>query len=245
MVEILQRSMPDDLVEEAKLPGVRPLTGQGWLCVDDAYSGQIAYRRQLIARRRDQVLHEGGADIAEAVAETFDEAMKRLPGLGFSLTGRHIRCPDGSTVDRDAGSPLAVLGRVVQEDICILHKRGDEHVLAAAVLCFPASWTLAEKLGRPLSAIHGPVASYDKSIAARVQRLFDGVQVGQPLWRNNMLWYDDPDLFQPRSESAPKRAAPDPAKAAYRRAERQCILRLPITGAVVFSIHSYVVAVNR
>lgn len=244
MVEILQRRMPDDLLDNARLPGVRPLAGQGWLTVDDAYSAQIAYRRQLIARRRDEVLHEGGADAKEAVAEVFDEALKQLPDQGFSIGQSQILCPDGSTVDRGADSPLAVLGRVVQEDICILQKRADEHVLVAAVLCFPASWTLAEKLGRPLSAIHGPVKSYDRGVAARVQRLFDGVQVGQPLWRNNMLWYDDPNLFQPRSEAAPKRAAPDPQHAAYRRAERQCILRLPITGAVVFSIHSYVVAAN-
>ena len=244
-MKILQRSMPDDLLKDATLPGVRPLAGQGWLTVDDAYSAQLAYRRELIAGRRDQVLHEGGADVEEAVAETFDEALKRLPDLGFRITRRHIHCPDGSAVDRDADSPLAVLGCVVQEDICILQKRGAEHVLVAAVLCFPASWTLTEKLGRPLSAIHGPVESYDKGIAARVQRLFDGVQVGQPLWRNNMLWYDDPNLFHPRSEAAPKRTAPDPGQAAYRRAERQCILRLPVTGVVVFSIHSYVVATGR
>jgi hypothetical protein len=56
-----------------------------------------------------------------------------------------------------------------------MERRGDEHVLTAAVLCFPASWHLADKIGRPLTTIHVPVKVYDETLARRVQRLFDGV----------------------------------------------------------------------
>ncbi|WP_428983608.1 heme-dependent oxidative N-demethylase subunit alpha family protein [Psychrosphaera aquimarina] len=69
--------------------------------------------------------------------------------------------------------------------------------------------------------MHDTVAEYDDTIARRVQRLFDGVQVGRPLWRYNRLWYDNPELFQPRSASEPRRIAPGQAEAAYQRAERQ------------------------
>ena len=121
-----------------------------------------------------------------------------------------------------------------------MQKQGDEHVLTAAVLCFPASWTLAEKAGQPLSRIHRPVGAYDVGVAQRVQRLFDGVQSGKPIWRNNYLHYNDPELYQPLSETDPARKEPWPAHAPYTRAERQCIVRLPETGAVLFSIHTYV-----
>ena len=47
-----------------------------------------------------------------------------------------------------------------------------EHILTGAVLCFPSSWTLSEKLGKPLLRIHMPVASYDSQMGARVQRMF-------------------------------------------------------------------------
>ena len=127
----------------------------------------------------------------------------------------------------------------MQEDLCILQKCGDEHVLTGAVLCFPASWTLSEKFMRPLIGIHDPVAEYDARLATRVQRLFDGVQVGRPLWRFNALWYSDPALHQPRSSSA-RREAHSAEEGAYLRSERQCILRLPRTNAVIFSIHSFV-----
>jgi len=74
-----------------------------------------------------------------------------------------------------------------------------------------------------------------------VQRLFNGVQPGRPLWRFNALWYDDPTLHQPRSIHA-RRDHPKDGKGDFLRSERQCILRLPQTNAVVFSIHTHVLA---
>jgi hypothetical protein len=97
---------------------------------------------------------------------------------------------------------------------------------------------LGEKLGRPLLGIHIPVASYDPDLARRVQRLFDAIRPEQPLWRANALVYRDPTLHQPRRENAPRT---DRRGGSYVRSERQCLLRLPETRAVVFSIHTYVV----
>ena len=125
-------------------------------------------------------------------------------------------------------------------DLCLLSKRGEEHVLVGAVLCFPAGWTLSEKFMKPLVRIHAPVHAYDDGIARRVQRLFDGVQDGRPLLRYNALWYSDPVLFQPRSEDV-ERTRLHSEDAAFFRSERQVVRRLPESGDVVFSIHTAVV----
>ncbi|WP_299674453.1 DUF3445 domain-containing protein [uncultured Roseobacter sp.] len=238
MVEILQKAIPDEMLEPRRLPGVQPL-GEPWLRVDDAYAAQMAHRRGLIADRRAEVYWlDGAAEMA--AAEVLVEALALLPGLGFAVEGRRCVCPDGVEVDLEAEAPLVVLGKLVQEDICIMEQRGAEHVLVAACLCFPARWLLSEKAGRPLLHIHGAVDHYDEDMARRVQRLFDGVQVGRPLWRFNGLPETEPELFQPRSVLAPPRTRPEGA-APYWRAERQCIVRMPESGAVVFSIHTYVV----
>lgn len=147
--------------------------------------------------------------------------------------------PDWVTVVVDRLAPLVTLSRLIQEDICILEKRGGEHVLTAALLCFPASWTLAEKIGKPLTRIHDPVPEYAAQIAVRVQRMFDGVRVGLPMWRANLLGYDDPALYQPQTEGAPRPVGNEVS--VYERSERQTVLRLPKTGAVVFAIHTAVV----
>lgn len=241
MTEILQDQMPEDMAQERAFPGVQALMLEAWLKVDEAYSAQMAYRRELIAARRHDVFWQASV-AAEAAQESLDEVCRFLPSLGFELSGSRCLCPDGYLIDLESDAPLAVLGQILQEDICILDKQDDAHVLVGAILCFPASWRLSEKAGRPLNAIHDPVEAYDDQIARRVQRLFDGVQVGRPLWRYNRLWYDEPDLFHPRSALAPHRVAPGQAQARYQRAERQSIVRLPRTKAVVFSIHSYVIA---
>ncbi|MGR3813194.1 MAG: heme-dependent oxidative N-demethylase family protein, partial [Cognatishimia activa] len=147
--------------------------------------------------------------------------------------------PDGRAVALNYKDPLGTLAQLVQEDFCILQKQGNEHVLTGALLCFPASWTLAEKFMRPLVRIHKPVRSYDANIAKRVQRLFDGVRVGRPVWRFNALHYADAELFHPRTEDAPRED--DHREQSFLRSERQVIMRLPETDAVVFAIHTYVV----
>ncbi len=219
------------------LPGVAPAAADDWVRVDETYARQMARREELLDRARADVLWMG-ADALDAAQEVLTEALAILPRLGFAVGPEIVRCPDGRRVTLRREDPLGTLGRLVQEDICILEKRRDEHVLTAAVLCFPASWRLADKAGRPLGAIHDPVAAYDADLARRVQRLFDGVRPGRPLWRHNRLLYADPELHQPW------RSGPDDAPAAYLRSERQCILRLARTRAVVFSIHSYVVALD-
>lgn len=236
MTVIAQTSIPYDPFTPRPLPGIAPLDMSDWLQVDDAHAGQMALRDRLLATRCDAVLAmDDGARPAAG------ELLELVLALAYPGAGERVTRPDGADRAIDRGDPMATLGRLVQEDLCILEKRGDEHVLTAAVLCFPASWSLEEKFQHPLTAIHDPVPDYHSGIAARVQRLFDGVQPDRPLWRFNALWYDEPDLHQPR-RAADRRDRSQPATAPWLRSERQCILRLPETRAVVFSIHTYLLA---
>jgi len=222
-----------------RLPGVMPLARADWLLISDAYAAQMAERARLLAERPSDVL-ACLAQAEDAAAELLSIVMADLPGHGFMLDGPRITCPDGRDLDISALPPLHVLGLLVQEDFCILQKpKGSaEHVLTGAVLCFPSSWTLAEKLGRPLLRIHAPVASYDGQMGARVQRMFDAIRPDQPLWRANLLRYTNAALYQPRPEFAPKDKRDD---GDFIRSERQCLLRLPQSRAVVFSIHTALV----
>ena len=86
-------------------------------------------------------------------------------------------------------------------------------------------------------------ADYTDDIARRVQRLFDGVRPGMPIWRFNALWYEDPSLYQPRAESEP-RPLTEAGKTPYLRSERQVLWRLPDSEAVLFTIHTFVLARN-
>ena len=236
----LQKHLPVDMRAARALPGVQPERGP-WLRVDEAYAGQMARRVALLESRAEDVTYLDPA-AAPAARELLAYVMNDLPGLGFHVAGSQVTCPDGRQVDVSSVPPLAALGRVLQNDFVLMQKRGDQHVLTGAVLCFPASWRLSEKAGRPLSDIHIPVDDYTDDLARRVQRLFDGIQVGRPLWRFNRLWYQDAELFQPRSASEPRRVGAALNTGPYYRSERQTLLRLPDSQAVVFAIHTYVLA---
>lgn len=236
MSEILQTSLPYNPFTPKALPGISAFDMQDWLHVDDAYADQMAERTRLLKGQRDTVLALDDS-AHEAAQELLDVVLDRA----FDGARDSVMRPDGVSVTVDRNDPLGTLGHLVQEDLCILQKTGNEHVLAGAVLCFPASWTLSEKFMRPLIGIHDNVDEYDVGVAKRVQRLFDGVQAGRPLWRFNAFWYADPKLYQPYSVTEPRKPV-DEATAPFFRSERQCIFRLPKTHAVVFSIHTYVLA---
>jgi len=222
----------------ARLPGVVPLEGAAWLRIDEAFAAQMAERDRLLATRFDAV-HALRPEGRAAAQELLDVVLAHLSGVaGYRVGASSVLRPDGIEVPVDAAQPLSTLGRLVQEDLCLLERSGDEHVLTGACLCFPASWTLDEKIGRPLTGIHVPVASYTDDIARRVQRMFDAVRVEAPLWRMNALIYRDPTLHQPRREGDLRT---DRRGGAFVRSERQCFVRLPQSRAVVFSIHTWVV----
>ena len=221
-----------------RLPGILPLDMADWLRVDEAYAGQMGLREDLISTRPGDVIGQT-VQAAEAVAELYDFILAHLPD-GFSRDGGRITRPDGVTITLDPTQPLATLGRLVQQDLCLMQEgEGGEHLLTAAVLCFPAGWRLAEKLGRPMMRIHQPVAIYTEDVGRRVQRLLDAVRSETPLWRANAHLSRAP-LFNPLSEEAPKDTS-NQGDMPYVRSERQCLLRLPQSRAVVFSIHTYLV----
>ena len=91
--------------------------------------------------------------------------------------------------------------------------------------------------------VHLPLHAAQLTKAMTGQDLYEVLAAhyaGAAFVRMNQLWYADPELHQPRSEMTPRAIKDGPDGAGYYRSERQCILRLPRTRAVVFTIHTYV-----
>jgi dimethylamine monooxygenase subunit A len=246
MREICQSDLPVApwMAEHTRrLPGLNLLQPGEWLLVDEVYAAQMAYRVELIATQRDAVhrLAETARPAAEELLDLVLENLRAMPG--FRVGDADVVCPDGRIVAIDRARPLITCGHLVQEDFNIMQKHGDEHVLTASILCFPASWSLDEKFMRNMTSIHLPVGKYDAEIGTRVQRMFDRIQVDRPMWRANFLIYSNPDLFQPRREAERRKISAEPPH--WVRSERQCLVKLPKTGAVVFSIHNYVLRLQE
>lgn len=226
-----------------KLPGIQPLEPETWLVVDDAFAAQMARRKALMEDRLDKV-HALLPEARPAAKECLDAVLTFLSARpDYGIDAQIVRRPDGVSIEIDRENPLITLGQIIQEDICLMLPGEDEHTLGGAILCFPASWTLAQKIGRPLMRIHEPVAKYTDDVGKRVQRLFDAIRVENPMWRANAHLEDSPELFTPRLEDAPH--PPKSAAPPYLRSERQTLMRLPDTDAVVFGIHTWMVSVEN
>ena len=221
---VLQRQVPYPALTPRALPSLQVMDPADWLLFDDAEAGQLALRTALLAARRAEVLAAlPGSEAVQAEA--------------VAMIGAHLRDVHG----RDGAlRGFEDLAGAVQEDVVILEKRGDSHVMIAALLCFPASWMLSEKIGHAMAVIHEPVEEIGPRMDRQIERVFDAVRVGRPMWRYNQLWYHDPALFQPRS--ANDRRLKPAGEGNYLRTERQCLVRMPETGCIMFTIHTYVVA---
>ena len=229
---IFQNSIPYDWQKVKKLPGVMPLNPHEWIIFDDAYSDQMAERENLLENNNDVIVLDNNSQAAARELLTILLHFLRKAD-DFEVSEKQVITRDKRTVKIDYEKPLMTCGLLVQNDFCLMEKRKGQHVLSAAVLCFPANWRLLEKFMKPLFSIHKNVPEYSSEIEKRVNRIFDGIRVGQPMWRFNLLEYSDPTLYQPY------RLSPDQA-ASYIRSERQTFLKLPETGAVVFGIHTFV-----
>ena len=222
--------------------------------LDDRYHLQMQERRRLLAERRPEVLAwMPGSDAARAeVLARLATALPARHPAQFSRDGGtlHNRLTGESwRLDAPPDDPLAVAAQLVVDDLCILRPGPEGPVLEAAALCFPSRWSLAEKLGRPLAAIHETVPSYGERLARPVDRFMTVLAAGKLVERQNWSVVDDPALFQPAGKYRTDVAADVTEESAgdtlFLRVERQTLSRLPGSGTVLFTIGLHVRAVRE
>lgn len=149
-------------------------------------------------------------------------------------------------------SPLHWLGGQVQEDLLLLDGNVEAGFpLVAGLLCFPNSWCLEEKLGQPFLTIHDPVPLFAEQVGRSSQLLLQRLKVGRPVWRLNWAFRSTDRLdITPRAADAVRQSyvglSPETMGArCWLRVERQTLTRLPKTGAILFTIHTYQVPVGE
>jgi hypothetical protein len=210
--------------------------------LDALYPEQMALRRSLLTERHNEVFGAlAGSETARmhVLALLAGLLPSRFPQW-FTREGAllHNRLT-GESVDvvHPHVDPLEAAGRLVQEDLCVITPGPDGPVLAAAILCFPTRWRLADKLGQPLAAMHGPVPFYARRLARPVDRLLARLQPGRMVERMTWSLLDNPALFQPNGGSctANRVTSANAGETLFLRTERQTLTPLP-DGAALFGI---------
>jgi hypothetical protein len=226
--------------------GLMPLAPDGWLEIDADFARELERKRGLLEARHGDVfaaLPEAAAPAAELLALLAEHLPKHHPELfrreGDMLT--NLASGEPWDVAHPPFHPLDLCGRLVQEDFCLLRAADGPFRLVGATLCAPSRWRLADKIGQPLAAIHAPVPGYRDALEKPVDRFFAHLKPGRLVWRLNWTIVDHPALFQPeRIPGTVPITAENAGAHLWLRVERQTLRRLEATGAVVFTIRSYI-----
>ncbi|MBZ9747920.1 DUF3445 domain-containing protein [Mesorhizobium sp. CO1-1-7] len=232
--------------------GLKPLDPADWIEVDGHLLPYLAEKRRLYAEIPERVFVEqdGTLDAQQEVLELLGAYLpERFPDThrrsdaGVAVVGATSRPTIPSSL---AGAPLVAASLLVQEDLILMRRGEDGWRLAAGSLCFPSSWSLVEKFGKPLQRIHEPVPGFGPGTrpADLINRMFDGLQ-GQAVERYNWSIQSGDALYHPlsnieridRATSRPTRFPDGDVKThAFIRVERQTLRKLPASRDILFTI---------
>ena len=200
----------------------------------------------------------GGALKMGLTALPADEWLQPEPDLAARRAAFDAH-PDAVQLTREAEVPgrelaemLGVEGalpeaaRSAWEDMCLLTRREDEEIyrLVGAAVAFPSDWRPAEKLGLPLTALHGPIHGYAEQLASGVEYFMVKLTPGKIFGRCNWFVAPTPALRwiarEPPGQAFAHVTLANAGEALFVRCERQTLRRLPETGAILFTIGVYV-----
>ena len=223
--------------------GAAPLALNTWLDPDQFLIRDLAEKAVHLRARREVVFRQTPkTDAAQAEVRDLIAAhlLAYFPQI-YSRDGNIIHIANGPSVALDQGAALEAASRLIQEDLCLMRRKADGWHLVAASLCFPSSWSLAEKIGQNMAHIHAPVPGFHGRMHDLVGRMFDAMPVELPMLRFNWSLYGDAKLHHPETHADPERfpAHTPVIDVAHLRVERQTLRKLPESGDILFTIRIY------
>jgi hypothetical protein len=150
-----------------------------------------------------------------------------------------------------ADGKLETCARSVWEDLCVMVQDapGRSFRLCAAAVAFPTDWRIAEKMGRAVHEVHQPIHDYAEQLASPVDRFMDGLRPGSVFGRTNAFVVASGDLRYmptlPPSERFTDVTPENASETLFVRCERETLIRLPQSGAILFTIGIYRTPLGR
>jgi len=166
------------------------------------------------------------AAVLPAGVPLLDEAVALAESLGIPVSRQAT--PDET---------CTALGRVWEPDILLLRPVEDEQPeLVGGCVCFPSSWSLAAKMGRPLDAIHEPVPTLNDQFANPIKQFLAKMKPGISWERINWGLSRSSELNQHPNRRLPRLDASVDVKDVWFRVEYQSLVLLPQTSGILFGI---------
>ncbi|KAJ7708720.1 hypothetical protein B0H17DRAFT_363479 [Mycena rosella] len=177
-----------------------------------------------------------------------------------------------TNIEQQGADAMRIAALLVQDDLALMVEGSNGgYYFQAGAICVPGFWRMEDKLGMRLDEIHisGEVPQYEEKLHTSLERFFRRIAVDKPVARNNYFIQVSPPLSGPpsldpdelawgenvlgpedeyggtkgSSHGSPPVLVVSPQTLRL-RTERQTLRRLPRSGAVVFTIRTYLVPVE-
>lgn len=128
-------------------------------------------------------------------------------------------------------------GDFLEPDWVVLSgEAGAGYPMVGGAVVFPSSWSLPEKLGKPLAEVHGPVPGLQENLGRSISRFLDRLAVGASWERLNWGLSANGELNHHPRRGLPGLTGEATLETTWLRLERQFLTRLPVSGAILFGI---------
>ena len=221
--------------------GIRALAdGESIVEATAKYADEIQTKRSALVADRDYYFQAlpSSADAQREVAELVCASASWLPDSRNTLLDQAVEC--------EADAPLLSIAQHVQEDLTIMDGNpATGHAMIAGCVTFPSGWCVQDKIGKPLLAIHASVPQYDSALHPPTEKLMERLKPGRHVWRMNWGVRASERLDQsPRflaaiNDQRERITAGNAGDQAFFRVERQTLARLPVSGHILFAIHTH------
>ncbi|KAK6463224.1 hypothetical protein DFJ63DRAFT_109553 [Scheffersomyces coipomensis] len=241
--------------------GIRSMDWNSWIELDNEWPKYHQDKLDRLAEKGDE-LHGCSPKAIDASFELLQELKQFLPnryptlfketevGLDNLQTKESFDFRKGHTKE----DQMVIISKLLQDDIAIMIEHEDgNYSLEGGAIILAGFWRLKDKFQLKLNEIHtsGDVPQYQEKLQNGMTKFFQRLTCDKPVVRNNYFIQTDDNLGWSQSIGDENsdvvgwytaEVAKDVNKL-YFRSERQSLRRLPISGAVIFTIRTYFVPI--
>lgn len=135
---------------------------------------------------------------------------------------------------------LIAAGRLVSDDLVVMENAGGGWVATSLLLTQPTFFSLEDSFNRELHQLHAPVPDGAPALAGKIARVFDRMPAGEVFERFNWTVQLGMERHWPHGSAMREQLKAIPASEAINslalRVERQTLVRLEATNAILFCI---------
>lgn len=233
-------------VKPGRYPGVGA-TPLAELFPDADYRHQMRFQRGLVSeffqpwnlpldlleQRRSWLQRDTGSHAAALPESTplMDEMIDEMKE--WALDGS----VSGWKMPTDPNRLIISLGGFLEPDFLLLKPDAEGGIrLCAGCVCFPSSWSLEEKIGRPLDWIHQVVPGLNQHLGQPIDTFLRRMAPGISWLRANWGLSRSPELNQHPNRRLPRLEASVRPDEVWLRVEHQALVALPKSGGILFGI---------